>query len=81
MAWIKMIPEDKATGLLARLYQKLRSSDGVVDNILKIHSLNPRSLEGHYQFYKALMYGPSGLSRTQREMIAVVVSSINDCHY
>ena len=81
MAWIKMISEDKASGLLARLYEKLRSADGVVDNILKIHSLNPRSLEGHYQFYKALMYGRSGLSRTQREMIAIVVSSINDCHY
>jgi alkylhydroperoxidase family enzyme len=52
-----------------------------VDNILKIHSLNPASLSGHFEFYRTLMRGRSALTRTQREMIAVVVSSLNRCRY
>ncbi len=51
------------------------------DNILRIHSLNPPTGEGHYALYKSVMRGPSDLSRLQREMIAVVVSGINGCHY
>jgi len=81
MAWIKMISENDAEGKLKEMYRKLTSPEGVVDNILKIHSLNPPSLTGHYEFYKTLMRGKSGLSRVQREMIAVVVSATNRCHY
>lgn len=81
MAWISMIDESQAKGRLARLYERLKAPWGGVDNILKIHSLNPPSLEGHFQLYKTLMRGRSPLSRAQREMIAVVVSSANRCHY
>ncbi len=31
--------------------------------------------------YRAVMFGPSELSRTERELLAVVVSNANDCHY
>ena len=81
MAWIRMIDEDDAEGVLREHYDKLREPWGGVDNILKIHSLNPRSLKGHFDFYKVLMRGRSPLSRSQREMIAVVVSAVNQCHY
>ena len=81
MAWIRMIGEGRASGLLGRLYERLAGRGGAVDNILKIHSLNPPSLRGHFDFYKTLMRGRSPLSRVQREMIAVVVSATNRCHY
>ena len=81
MAWIKVIREGEATGYLKTLYKKYSDGDGFVDNILKIHSLNPESLKYHYDYYKHLMAGRSGLSRMQREMIAVVVSKANNCHY
>lgn len=81
MAWIKMISEAEATGKLKVAYEKLREPWGGVDNIMKIHSLNLRSLWAHFELYKAVMYGRSTLSRTQREMIAVVVSAANHCHY
>ncbi len=81
MAWIKIVSEGEAEGQLQEFYQKHATPSGVVDNILKIHSLNPRSLEGHYQFYRALMFGKSDLTRVQREMIAVTVSVKNKCHY
>ncbi len=81
MAWIKMIKEEEAQGQLKEAYDHLIEPWGGVDNILKIHSLNPRSLRAHFDLYKTLMRGPSELSVIQREMIAVVVSAINLCHY
>ncbi len=81
MTWIKVIPEAEASGELKQLYEQMVEPSGAVDNILKIHSLNPASLRTHFELYKTLMRGPSGLSHAQREMIAVVVSTTNRCHY
>ena len=81
MAWIKVIREGEATGRLKQLYEKYMEPNGIVDNILKIHSLNVKSLQTHYDLYAHLMRGRSDLSRVQREMIAVVVSSANHCYY
>ena len=53
----------------------------VVDNIIRIHSLNPLSMDHHVQLYAHLMRGPSRLTRIQREMIAITVSVANDCYY
>jgi uncharacterized peroxidase-related enzyme len=81
MAWIEMITEADAQGKLREYYTQMAEPDGAVDNILKIHSLNVKSLKCHYDLYAHLMRGRSPLSRTQREMIAVVVSTLNRCHY
>lgn len=81
MAWIRVVSPEQATGRLAEEYSRLRGPDGQVDNILSIHSLNPRSLRAHHDLYKACMFGPSELSRAQREMVAVVVSVSNACRY
>ena len=81
MAWIDVISEDDADGDLAEQYSHLIEPWGGVDNILKIHSLNPESLRAHVVVYKVLMYGKSPIRRPQREMIAVVVSAINHCKY
>lgn len=82
IAWIDVIAEDEAEGDVARAYK--RSADkksGKVDHIMKIHSLNPKSLTDHLHLYKTLMHAESPLSKTQREMIGVVVSAINRCEY
>lgn len=81
MAWIKVISPTEATGELAEQYGRIRDASGRVANILAVHSLNPAALRAHYDLYRTLMFGPSELSRAQREMIAVVVSSTNGCHY
>jgi uncharacterized peroxidase-related enzyme len=81
MAWIKVIQEDEAEGQLKELYEKYAEPSGEVDNILKIHSLNVKSLKVHFDLYAHLMRGRSDLSRVQREMIAVVASAANHCHY
>jgi alkylhydroperoxidase family enzyme len=50
-------------------------------NILKSHSANQPVLRGHLALYRAIMFGESGLSRAEREAMAVVVSQANDCFY
>ncbi len=51
------------------------------DNILAIHRVHPRSMRDHYELYVTLMRRPGPLTGAQREMIAVVVSAINECEY
>ncbi len=79
MAYIPYVPFGEASGLLAELYQRYGGER--IDNILRIHSLNPRSMRDHVELYAHLMRGPSPLSRIQREMLAVTVSAENDCFY
>jgi alkylhydroperoxidase family enzyme len=81
MAWIDSLDEINGEGSLIVQYEKLTEPWGGVDNILKIHSLNAESLSAHVQLYKTIMFGKSPIRRTDREMIAVVVSTINQCHY
>lgn len=81
MAQIRTITVDEATGKLAELYARLADPDGRVANVLKLQSLSPSTLETHYALYRALMFGPGALTRPQRELIAVVVSAVNRCHY
>jgi alkylhydroperoxidase family enzyme len=51
------------------------------DNVLRIHGVHSRTMRLHFDLYRDLMYRRGPLSRVQREMIAVVVSTINQCHY
>ncbi|HED53095.1 MAG TPA: alkylhydroperoxidase [Phycisphaerales bacterium] len=81
MAYIKIIPEDAADGELAEAYRRWGNPDGSVDNVLKVHSLNPASLEAHCALYVQSMHKPSPLSRAEREMIGVTVSRLNGCDY
>ena len=81
MAWIKMIEPEEATGELKEEYDRAVRRAGKVFNILKVQSLNPRVLHASMEIYLAAMYGPSGLSRAEREMLGTVVSWANDCFY
>ena len=76
MAWIPMIPEDEAEGELKEWYDRLRDPWGGVDDIMRIHSISLPTMKGHYELYKSAMTGNPDLSRKEREMIAIVVSSI-----
>jgi uncharacterized peroxidase-related enzyme len=81
MSWIDEIDTGDAEGRLAETYAELEKKRGKVSNILKVHSLNPDALGSHLDLYMTLMFGRSGLSRLEREAIAVVVSANNDCEY
>lgn len=81
MSWIQEIEVSKAEGALAETYAQLIEKRGKVANILAVHSLNPAALGNHLDLYMTLMFGKSGLSRLEREAIAVVVSASNECEY
>jgi len=85
MSWIEEIGDDDARAngdtKLATVYAELVEKRGKISNILKVHSLNPEALGNHIDLYMTLMFGKSGLSRQEREAIAVVVSATNDCAY
>ena len=81
MAWIKVVEPEEAAGDLKREYDAAVDRAGMVFNILKVQSLNPQCLRASMQMYHAAMYGPSGLSRAEREMLATVVSWANHCFY
>lgn len=59
----------------------VRTTRDDLPNILASHSLNDAALRAHVGLYRTIMFGPSGLSRLEREAVAVAVSSANECHY
>lgn len=82
MAWIEAPHEDE----WGPEFESLRREviDPVyerVDWIMRIHALDPGSLAAHNTLYRQAMKGTKGLRKVEREMIAVVVSAVNDCHY
>ena len=81
MSWIDEVELDAAEGKLKEMYAELIAKRGKVSNILKVHSLNPEAMGNHLDLYMTLMFGKSGLSRAEREAVAVVVSATNECAY
>jgi uncharacterized peroxidase-related enzyme len=81
MAWIKVVELEDATGVLKQEYDAALERAGKVFNILKVQSLNPPALQASMHLYHTTMFGPSGLSRAEREMLATVTSWANHCFY
>ncbi len=81
MAWIKTIGVEDAKDELKNQYDTAMRRAGRVWNIVKLMSLNPKTLATSMDLYGAIMHQPSPLTRAQREMLAVVVSKANACHY
>jgi alkylhydroperoxidase family enzyme len=82
MAHIRYIPPEEGGPELKALYDEFHDPDwDEWDNILRIHSHSPAAWRKDYDYYRHIMRGPSPLSRAEREMVAVVVSALNRCHY
>ena len=81
MPYIRLVEIDEASGLLKEEYDAAIGRAGKVFNIVKSMSLRPGALRASTGLYRAIMFGPSGLSRQERELLATVVSRENDCHY
>lgn len=80
--WIETVPDDTWTDALADVRPRVADkSTGRVDHIMAIHSLNPAGLAAHDGLYRSAMAGTGTLRKVERELIALVVSLENDCHY
>ncbi len=74
-------PRDQLDADTQKYFAKCDEKLGFVPNVLLSYSFDAEKLRGFTAMYNELMLGPSGLSKLEREMIAVVVSSINHCFY
>jgi alkylhydroperoxidase family enzyme len=81
MPWIRQVGIDEATGLLKHEFDAALGRAGRVWHIVHVMSLNPSVMKASMDHYAAIMFGRSPLSRTQREMLATVVSAEVGCHY
>ncbi len=81
-AWIKMIPENEATGVLQELYDEVMTPHGTVDNVMKVHSLRPHTMHGHVTLYRSVLHHEDITTPLWfLEVVASYVSIINDCTY
>lgn len=81
MSFIKTISPTEAIGALKREYDAAIGRAGRIWNIVRIMSLNPDTLRASMRMYSVTMHGDCGLTRAQRELLAVIVSQANQCHY
>ncbi len=81
ISWLHLPPDDEAPDEVKELWAKPLEKLGFVPNVLRAYAVRPRHLLLWNELYDELMRGESGLTKAQREMIAVVVSTANRCHY
>ena len=81
LSWLRVPTEDELPPDVLELWRPSLEKLGFVPNVMRIWALRPRHLLGWWSHYDELLRGDSGLTKAQREMIAVAVSSANDCHY
>jgi uncharacterized peroxidase-related enzyme len=75
------LPVGELSPAMQAYFAKCQEKLGFVPNVLKAYSHDNAKLEAFAAFYNDLMLAPSGLSKLEREMIAVAVSSENKCYY
>lgn len=77
-----MIPEAEATGKLREMYDRARTPHGTVDNVMKVHSLRPHTMDGHVALYRSVLHHPDNtLPLWLLEVIAAYTSILNQCAY
>ena len=75
------LPAEKLTPDMAAYFAKCEEKLGFVPNVLKAYAFDMAKLSAFVAMYNDLMLAPSGLSKLEREMIAVAVSAHNRCYY
>jgi uncharacterized peroxidase-related enzyme len=75
------LPPAPLTPDIAAYFAKCEEKLGFVPNVLKAYAFDMTKLSAFVAMYNDLMLAPSGLSKLEREMIAVAVSSHNHCYY
>jgi alkylhydroperoxidase family enzyme len=81
VAHIRLVEPEDATGMLAEEYEAAVGRAGKVYNIVKSMSRRPAVLRRSMEMYREIMFGPSALTRQERELLATVVSAANECYY
>jgi uncharacterized peroxidase-related enzyme len=75
------MPQPQLSEATQAYFAKCEEKLGLVPNVLRAYAFDEKKLRAFTDTYNDLMLGESGLSKLEREMIAVAVSAINHCHY
>jgi uncharacterized peroxidase-related enzyme len=82
VAWIRVIPYEESEGELRRIYDVVKGASGQLDNVVKVHSLRPHTLEGHYALYRSVLHNPANeMPPWFLETLGVYTSVLNGCAY
>lgn len=81
-AWIRMIADEDADAALKPMYDLVRTPHGTVDNVMRVHSLRPHTMEGHVVLYRSVLHNPANtLPLWFLEAVASYTSLLNRCAY
>jgi uncharacterized peroxidase-related enzyme len=81
-AWISMIEDAEAGPALMSALDAARTPHGTVDNVMRVHSHRPNTMNGHVVLYRAALHDDANTLPTWlQETIASYVSVLNDCTY
>ncbi len=82
VAWIRIVPYEESEGELRRIYDVVKGASGQIDNVVKVHSLRPHTLEGHYALYRSVLHHPANeMPPWFLESLGVYTSILNGCGY
>jgi uncharacterized peroxidase-related enzyme len=81
ITWLRVPDEEELPPEILELWRPSLEKLGFVPNVLRLYALRPGRLLAWNAHYEEAMRGDSTLTRAEREMIAVVVSVVNDCAY
>jgi uncharacterized peroxidase-related enzyme len=81
LPYVRLIDVEEAEGPLKEEYDAAIERAGKVFNIVKAMSLRPGVLRASMALYREIMFGESGLSRKERELLATVASAEQGCRY
>jgi uncharacterized peroxidase-related enzyme len=81
-AWIHMIGDEEADEQLRERFDEARTPHGTVDNVMRVHSLRPATMQGHVALYRAALHNSANTLPTWlQETLSSYVSILNDCPY
>ena len=80
--WIEYIEYDRSEGYLRALYDRVKGPGGTIDNVMKVHSLRPHTMEGHSALYKSVLHHTgNALPVWFLECLGIFTSLTNACDY
>lgn len=81
-AWIRLVPYAGSEGYLRTLYDRVKGPGGLIDNVMKAHSLRPHTMEGHSALYKSVLHHAGNtLPVWFLECLGIYTSLSNRCAY
>jgi uncharacterized peroxidase-related enzyme len=78
---LKLGAQDKPDETLSAYFDKCTEKLGFVPNVLRAYAFDAVKLKAFIDMADNVMLAESGLTKLEREMIAVAVSAVNHCHY